>query len=114
MSATYVPPPPKPIRQLKPLPVAQELKIDVPLPSAVPMGPGVYLSSINEEAEEEDPYRFAGVPPRVVKSSSCRQCGCQEKLVGYGIQFNANARYDGAEAIISKCRRCGTLLNYQL
>jgi hypothetical protein len=87
------------------------LKIEVPLATAVPMGSGVYLPAIEEE---DDPYRFAGVPPRVAATSACKHCGCKEKLVGYGIQFNSNACYDSAEAIISKCRRCGTLLNYQL
>jgi len=114
MSSSYIPPPPKIIRQLRHCSVSPSAST-TPLAPIVAIDRDIIVPPVSEEDCEEDPYKYSGVPPRVEPARKpCDVCGCNERLVGYGIQFNPNARYDGAEVMVSMCRKCDALLSYQI
>jgi hypothetical protein len=112
MTTPYVPPPPKPIRQLQPLPPS-DTPTPQPIPTLAPSGP---LPALYEREESEDPddcFKYRGVPPTVIKGRiPCPSCGAAERLKGYGIQFNPEARNAICPSVGSAVSSCNASCNF--
>jgi hypothetical protein len=116
MSTPYIPPPP----QLNPLhsPVKALHQSGSVAPITDVSNAKTEQNDTSDEdtdMDSDDCYDYVDVPPTLMTNRPpCNKCGCTERLSGYGIQFNREARYDGAESHISVCRNCNYLLSYQL